>query len=174
METSTVEFSPMISVGGSDLSNAIRAEVDRISKQAHGNHLAEMKIIYDKLVELEFMTEEEATISHKLVELSVKAHGNQMSAKDAYFESRDLHTKMLAGMKASPVAIAIASGIVGSYSIDRDEDGEVVITPGSKFQELGAGVGAFIGGLAGGGAAGAGFGAWLGGKVGGMVDDCLK
>jgi hypothetical protein len=100
--------------------------------------------------------------------------GKKKSAKEGYFESRDLYNELVVSGEASPVALVIASSAVGSYEIKEDSGGAggVVFSKSAGDWE---GRGTAIGGLIGaavGGAAGAAIGGLIGGAVGHAVDEC--
>ena len=171
-----MELTPTIGVGVSDLQHAARAEIDRIIKKTNGNELAQIKLLIERLRELNLITGTEIAALFRLAEVGYEAGTGKRSAKEAYFESRDLYNKLLAGGKASPVALVLASSAVGSYSITESPNGSgtVVFAKGVGFWEgRGAAAGAAIG-TAIGGPGGALIGGAVGGIVGAAVDRCDK
>jgi hypothetical protein len=118
-----LELTPMIGVGVSDLQQAVRAEIDGINKETKGDELAQSKLLFGMLRERNLLTDTEVTAMSRLAEVGYEAGAGKRSARDAYFESRDIYNKLLAGGKASPVALVLASSTVGSYSIPEDPDG---------------------------------------------------
>ena len=169
----SMELTPMIGVGVGDLQHAARAEIARIIKQTKGDELAQTKLLNGRLRELSLVSEAEVRVLNRLATIGHQAAGKK-SATGAYFESRDLYSKLLAGGEASPVALVLASSAVGSYSTTKSPDGSdnVVYSKSSgDWEGRGAVAGAIIGGAIG-GAAGAAIGGAVGGIVGHAVDEC--
>lgn len=169
----SMELTPLIGVGASDLQHAIRAEIARIVKQTKGDALAQSKLLIGMPRERSLITDSEVRVLNRLAKVGHEA--DKKDAKGAYFESRDVYNKMLAGGEASPVALAIASSAVGSYEIapaKPDGSGGVVFKKSSgDWEGRGALAGALIGSLW--GPAGAAIGGAIGGGVGHAVDECL-
>jgi len=171
-----LELAPTIGVGVSDLQQAVRAEVDRISKETKGDELAQCKLLFGMLRERDLLTDTEVTAMSRLAQVGHEVGAGKTSARDAYFESRDMYNKLLADGKASPVALVLASSAVGSYSINEDPDGSGVVIfldNNGSWATRGASVGTAIG-LAIGGATGALIGGAVGGAIGAAVDKCTK
>jgi len=171
-----LELAPAIGVGGSDLHQAVRAEVDRISKETKGDELAQCKLLFGMLRERDLLTDTEVTAMSRLAEVSHEVGAGKTSARDAYFESRDTYCKLLADGKASPAALVLASSAVGSYSITEDPDGSGVViflANSGSWASRGAAIGEAIG-LAIGGATGALIGGEVGGAIGAVVDKCTN
>jgi hypothetical protein len=171
-----LDIAPAIGVGVSDLQQAVRAEVDRISKETKGDELAQCKLLFGMLRERDLLTETEVTAMSRLAEVVHEVGAGKTSARDAYFESRDVYTKLLADGKASPAALVLASSAVGSYSIKEDPDGSGVViflANNGTWASRGAALGEAIG-FAIGGATGALIGGEIGGAIGAAVDECLK
>jgi len=169
-------FTPMIGVGVSDLQHAARAEVARITKETKGDALAQSKLLLGKLHELDLITDAEVASLSRMAEVGRAAGAEKMKAKDAYFEARDMYNGLLAGGKASPVALVLASSEVGSYTVAENGDGSgtvVMAKANDEWQNRGAAAGAIIGGAIG-GAPGAAIGGAVGGIVGAIVDDCKE
>ncbi len=170
-----MEITPAIGVGAGDLEAAVRAEVERIVKETKGNALEQTKLLHHRLQELDLIRDGEVETLSRLAELSSEAASGKRSAQSAYFEARGLFNSMLAGNGSSAVALAIASGSVGSYTISENPDGSgtVIFAKSSgDWGPRGAAIGALIG-LAIGGPAGAGIGTVIGEGVGHAVDECL-
>jgi hypothetical protein len=171
-----MELFPAIGVGASDLQHVVRAEVRRIIKATKGNEIAQSKLLLGMLQERGLVAAEEVKVLQRQAEVGIRAGAAKKgSANKAYFESRDLYNSLLTSTEPSPVALAIASSAVGSYSTTEDPDGSgtVVYAKNSgAWQNRGATVGAAIGGIWGPG--GAAVGAAVGGAVGEAVDECLE
>jgi hypothetical protein len=169
----STELTPMIGVGASDIQHAIRAEIARIIKQTKGDELAQSRLLIGMLRDRSLITDSEVTVLNGLAKVGHEA--DKKDARKAYFESRDVYNKMLAGGEASPVALAIASSAVGSYEITTarpDGSGGVVFKKSSgDWEGRGAAAGALIGSFW--GPAGAALGGVIGGGVGHAVDKCL-
>lgn len=168
-----VEFTPAIGIGAGDLQHAIRAEIDRIVKETQGNTLAQSKLLIGMLRDKDLINEDDAATVYRLAEIGSEAGGGKRSAKDAYFEARDLHNTMLARGAASSVALVLASSSVGSYSISENPDGSggiVFAKSSGDWEGRGAAVGAIIGSFW--GPAGAALGGLIGGGIGHAVDSC--
>jgi outer membrane protein with glycine zipper len=168
----SMELAPMIGVGASDLQHALRAEVDRIVRETKGNALAQSKLLIGMLRERNLINDKEVAALNNLAEAGHEAGAGRIAAKAAYFASRDLYNKLLASPGASPVALALASSAVGSYSITQGSGGDTVIfaKSGGDWEGRGAAAGAVIGSLW--GPAGAAVGGVIGGLVGHAVDEC--
>jgi hypothetical protein len=171
-----MELTPALGVGVSDLHHAARAEVVRILKEADGDEAAQTKLLIRKLHDLELIADSEVDTLSRLCEIGVEAGAGRRDAKQAYFETRDLHNSMLAHGHASPVALALASSSVGSYTITEDPDGSgpvIFAKAGGNWEGRLGVAGAIIGGALGGGL-GATIGGAVGGIVGAVVDECKK
>jgi hypothetical protein len=169
-----VELATMIGVGVGDLQHAARAEVQRIVRETKGDELAQIKLLLRKLRQQDLITDPEVTALHRLSEVSHEAAAERASAQEAYFESRKVLNSMLTSGEASPVALALASSAVGSYSISEKPDGSGVVVLAKKagsWEERGRTVGALIGARW--GTDGAAVGAAIGGVVGAAVDECV-
>jgi hypothetical protein len=171
-----MEISPMIGVGAGDFQHAVAAEVERILKETKGDVLAQHKLLTGMLHERGLITDKEVEVVSRLAEVGHEAGAGKKSAKEGYFESRDLYNTLLASGEASPLALVIASSAVGSYEITEDPDGSggVIFAKTSGDWE---GRGTKIGGLVGayfGGVGGAALGGLIGGAVGHAVDKCLS
>jgi hypothetical protein len=143
-----LELAPAIGVGVSDLQQAVRAEVDRISKETKGDELAQCKLLFGMLRERDLLTDTEVTAIFRLAEVGHEVGAGKTSARDPYFESRDMYNKLLADGKASPAALVLASSAVGSYSINEDPDRSGVVIflkNGGIWAARGAAAGAQIG-----------------------------
>ena len=95
----------------------------------------------------------------------------RIAARD-YLNLRKSHAGLLARGDASPVALAPASGAVGSSEAEAGDDGTTVVYAKSNrsYQGILGGAGAIIGGALG-GAPGAAVGGAIGGVSGMIVDD---
>ena len=168
-------LTPVIGVGASDLQHAVRAEVRRIMEETKGDPLAQSQLLTERLRDLRLITDPEVDVLNRLAEIGYKSGAAKGDAKGGYFQSRDLYNSLLASGRASPVALALASSAVGSYSITEnpDEPGGVIFkkSNGAWQDRLGK-AGAVIG--AAWGPMGAAIGGEIGGAVGAAVDECLK
>jgi hypothetical protein len=108
-----------------------------------------------------------------MAEVGYEVAAEKTSATEAYLETRDLYNDLLAGGGASPVALALASSSVGSYSISQDSDGSktIVMAKTSTWEDRGGKAGTLIGAAVG-GVTGAVIGGVVGGLVGAVVDEC--
>jgi hypothetical protein len=169
-----LEFKPAVGVGVSDIQHAVRAEVERILKETKGDELAQTKLIHGMLRTRGLLTEADLRTVNKLAQIGIEAGQGKRDAKAAYFESRDLYNGLLARGDASPVALAMASSAVGSFSVTEGTDGSpgvVFKKSNGAWEKRGTAVGATVGAIW--GPLGAGIGAAVGGAVGAAVDECL-
>lgn len=163
----------MVGVGVSDLQHAARAEITRIIKETRGDPVDQSRLLVGKLRERDLITDAEVSSLSRMAEIGHQA--GKGSAKNAYFESRDLFNTMLAGGHASPVALVLASSAVGSYTITEASDGSgtvAVARTSGEWEGRGAAAGAIIGSVW--GPVGAGIGGAVGGIVGAAVDECTE
>lgn len=173
-----MELSPAIGVGASDLQHAVRAEVQRILEATKGNETAQSRLLLGMLRERGLITAKEVTVLQRQAEIGIRAGAARKgNANKAYAESRDLYNSLLTTIQPSPVALAIASSAVGSYSTTEETggggSGTVVYKKNTGgWQGRGATIGAAVGAIW--GPAGAAIGAAVGGAVGEAVDECTK
>ena len=163
-------------VGGGDLVHAVRAETKRIREQSKGDLPTQLRIILERLKVSGLITEVEGRDLQTLFDLGNNGQSGSRTATFMYTESRGILDAMLARDDVGPVALAIASTTVGSFSLDLDDEdsGTVVMKASSnRWQQVGAAAGAWIGARLGGAEAG-GLGAIIGGAIGSAVDDCLE
>ncbi|MDQ0826185.1 hypothetical protein QFZ60_002358 [Arthrobacter sp. B2I5] len=162
-------------IGVYEMQSAASREVKRIMAEVGGDRLKADKIVLTRLHELNFITEKELPVLSHICELGHAATGGKHDAAKAYQEVKKAYEELLVNGNASPVALAYASGAVGSYvSGDGTEPGGSTVVykkSGGNWQGTLAGAGAVIGGYFG-GAGGAAVGAAIGGVVGKIVDDC--
>lgn len=166
-----MELSPSTVVGLPDLMHAGRVEARRVMAEHKGNYVAEHKVLLARLKATELISEKEAQTLLGLYKIGYEAGEPKGNAQRAYFETRDVYGKMLAGGEASPVALVIASVALGSFEVSEDPQGSTTVSIarvsyGSSLAAIGAGLGSLIGGAAGGVLGGA-----IGGFLGGIVDD---
>ena len=163
-----------VGVGAGDLHHVARAEAGRILKRAKGDDLAIMKLLIQRLRDLDLVNDSEVATLTSLYKISIEASGGKKSAATAHHEARKVYSGLLATGDASPVALALASSSAGSYAGAESPDGAgnvVFAKSGSNWEgKLGV-AGAVIGSVLG-GPAGATIGGALGGVLGGIVDDC--
>ena len=170
-----MEIGPGFGVGVSDLQHAMRAEVDRIAKETRGDALAQTRLLHRRLHELGLLQDGEAETLSKLAEISAEVSQGKKTGQEGYFEARDIYNAMLAGVKASPVAMVIASSSVGSYTVSEGGAGSGAIMfakNNGDWEHRGAAAGALIGSVW--GPEGAVIGGAIGGLVGAAVDSCTK
>ena len=170
-----MELTPAVGVGVSDLQHAARAEITRIIKESKGDELVQSRLLLGKLRDLELVTEKEMASLRKLAEIGHETGTGKRKPAEAYLASRDLYNELLAGGRASPVALVLASSAVGSYSATENPDGSggvVFAKSGGNWEGRGAAAGAVIGSIW--GPAGAAVGGAVGGIVGHAVDECTK
>lgn len=169
-----MELERSIGVGAGDLQHAVRAEVVRILRDTKGDPLAQSKLLLGRIRALDLITEAEAASLQRLTELGHEAGEGRAEAGRAYLESRAIYNDLLAAGGASPVALALASSSVGSYSTVENPDGSggVVFKKNTgEWEQRGQKIGALIG--ANWGLGGAAIGGAIGGAVGAAVDECL-
>jgi hypothetical protein len=173
------EFTQTIGVGVGDLQHAALAEARRIMREAKGDRGVAAVLIFERLSELGLISEYEREVLIKMhkadAESSVEQKGGRPGASAVYFEVRGMYDELLTKGGASPVALVLASGLVGSYEPVPSDDGTTVIYAKSNgnYEATLAGAGAIIGGVFGGGP-GAALGGAIGGVIGKIVDDCRK
>jgi hypothetical protein len=153
------------------LMHAARAEARRIMDENKGDVISDHRAILDRLETGGLITNEEAQTLLELYKLGFEAGEPKGDAGRAYFQSREIYSKLAASGKASPVALVVASAAVGSFEISANPEGSTTVTIarvsyGSSLAGIGAGIGSLLGGPAGGVLGGA-----IGGLVGGIVDD---
>jgi hypothetical protein len=78
-----LELAPAIGVGVSDLQQAVRAEVDRISKETKDDELAQCKLLFGMLRERDLLTDTEVTAIFRLAEAAGAASPAQRPAAPA-------------------------------------------------------------------------------------------
>ncbi|WP_104087777.1 hypothetical protein [Arthrobacter sp. GMC3] len=166
-----MELTPTTIVGVPDLMHAVRREARRITADHKGDYVAEHEAILARLSAADLITDEEAQTLLGLYKTGYKAGEPKGNPQRAYFETREVYSRMLAGKKTSPVALVIASVAVGSFDVNEGPDGSTTVkiarvSFGSSLAGIGAGIGSLLGGPAGGVLGGA-----IGGLIGGIVDD---
>ena len=173
------EFTQTIGVGVGDLQHAALAEARRIMREAKGDRHVAAVLMFDRLGEMGLISESERGVLVKMhdadAESSVERKGGSPGGTSAYFTVRGFYDEMLTKGGASPVALVLASGLVGSYEPVPSDDGTTVIYAKSNgnYEATLAAAGAIIGGVFGGGP-GAALGGAIGGVIGKIVDDCRK
>lgn len=167
-------FESFSGIGVYEMQSAAAREVKRIMAEAGGDRLKADKIVLAKLHELSFITESELPVLSHLCELGHAATGGKHDAGKAYQEVKKAYEELLVKGNASPVALAYASGAVGSYVSGDGGDGSTAVVykkSGSNWQGTLAGAGGVIGGYFG-GSGGAALGAAIGSVVGKIIDEC--
>jgi hypothetical protein len=157
--------------GLTDLMHAARVETRRVMDENKGDFIGDHRAILARLTAAELVTVEEADTLLGLYKLGFEAGEPKGDAQRAFFESRAIYTRMLAGGHASPVALVIASAAVGSFDVGEGSDGTpTVAVYRQSYGQAGAAIGAGLGALLG-GPAGAVLGGEIGGLIGGIVDE---
>lgn len=171
-----MDLSGVVGIGAGDLQQATRAEARRIRQETRGDVLSQLRLLLERLKAENLITDADAESLQRLFAASEEARASRQGVYEAYFQSREVFYSMQASGQAGPVALAIASSTVGSYSINPGTDGSgtvVMAAANNRWATVGAAAGAEIGGrlLGEGGAA---LGATIGGAIGGAVDECLE
>ena len=166
-----MEHAPAMIVGLPDLMHALRQESRRIMAENKGDYVADHMAILGRLTASHLVTGKEAATLLDLYKLGFEAGEPKGNPREAYFETRDIYSKMLATEGTSPVALVVASAALGSFETTLGDDGSTTVSIArvSYGQSL-AGIGASIGSLFGGPAGGV-IGGAVGGLLGGMIDD---
>jgi hypothetical protein len=173
------ELTAMVGAGIPELQRAALAEARRIMRQAKGDRDAAVRLVYDELVRRELITEPERdmlTAMHDLGLQSASAKKGQqdgpVDATAGYLQVSRMFDGMLAEGSTGPVALALASGAVGSYEPVENPGGTGVIYAKNNrnYTAVLGGAGAIIG--AGFGPMGGAIGGAIGTVVGTIVDDC--
>jgi hypothetical protein len=174
------ELTQTIGVGVADLQHAALAEARRLMREAKGDRRVATGLVLERLHDLGWVSASEREVLQTMHELGAQPSGHRTTqsqdrpdATRAYLEVRDMYAALLATGDASPVALVLAAGAVGSYEPVPGEDGTTVVYAKSNrsYQSILGGAGAIIGGAIG-GASGAAIGGAIGGVVGTIVDDC--
>jgi len=161
-------------IGVYEMQSAAAREVKRIMGEAKGDRLKADKIVLSKLHKLNFITEAELPVLNHICELGHKATGGKHDAAKAYHEVKKAYEELMMKGNASPVALAYASGAVGSYVSEDGGGGSTTVVykkSGGNWQGTLAGAGGVIGGYFG-GSGGAALGAAVGSVVGKIIDEC--
>lgn len=175
-----MEFTQTIGVGVTDVQHAALAEARRLMREAKGDRRAATVLVFDRLCELGWISESERDALTKMHQIGADSSAEQADqdagrpvATAAYLDVRRRYDELLITGSASPVALALAAGAVGSYEVVPGDDGTTVVYAKSNrsYQGILGGAGAIIGGAIG-GAPGAAIGGAIGGVVGTIVDDC--
>jgi len=161
-------------IGVYEMQSAAAREVKRIMGEAKGDRLKADKIVLSKLHDLNFITEAELPVLNHICELGHKATIGKHDAAKAYHEVKKAYEELMMKGNASPVALAYASGAVGSYVSEDGGGGSTTVVykkSGGNWQGTLAGAGGVIGGYFG-GSGGAALGAAVGSVVGKIIDEC--
>lgn len=166
-----MESSTYLGTDIAGLMHAARAEARLIMVANKGDLVSDHKAILDRLETGGLITDQEAKTLLALYKIGYEAGEPKGDAQRAYFQSRDIYSRLAASGKASPVALVVASAAVGSFEISETPEGSTTVTIarvsyGSSLAGIGAGIGSLLGGPAGGVLGGA-----IGGLIGGIVDD---
>jgi hypothetical protein len=176
----TTQTAQTVGVGVADLQQAALAEARRLMREAGGDRRVATGLVFERLHDLGWVSASERETLQKMHEVGTPfarpeggGKGSRPDATRAYLEVRDMYHALLTRGDASPVALVLAAGAVGSYEPVPGDDGTTVVYAKSNrsYQGILGGAGAIIGGAIG-GAAGAAIGGAIGGVVGTIVDDC--
>ena len=165
------EFTPTFGFGVGEIAQAALEESRRIMKSAKGDRREAGKLMLKKVQELGWINEAEQKRIEKLLELAMTGGSDTNKTTAAYFEARKVHHAMLAEGKTGPVALALASGAVGTFEPVETPTGVIYKTNTRSYTGVLGGAGAIIGGALG-GAPGAAIGGAIGTVIGTIVDDC--
>lgn len=178
-----MEFTQAV-VGVPDLQRAALAEARRFMRQAKGDRGVATRLVFDRLVELGWITAEERDVLVRMYQVgapkpvkAVKAGGAAPQrvrvAARAVLDVQGMYDGLIARGGTSAVALALAAGAAGSFEAEPGDDGTTVVYAKStrSYQGILGGAGAIIGGALG-GAPGAAIGGAIGGVIGTIVDDC--
>lgn len=160
----------MTGVGVAEMQHAALGEARRLMREAKGDRRVAAQLVYDLLVERGWLSGGERDVLVKMLEVGTAGKG---AADAQYREVRRMHDGLIVSGGTGPVALALSSGVVGSYEPVEAEDGTVLVMAASKrnYQAVLGGAGAVIGGAFG-GVTGAAVGGAIGGVIGYIVDDC--
>ncbi|MBM6623198.1 hypothetical protein JTF08_16435 [Micrococcaceae bacterium RIT802] len=160
----------MNAIGVAEMQHAALGEARRLMREAKGDRRVAARLVYDLLVERGWLAAGERDVLVKMLEVGTAGNG---AADAQYREVRRMHDGLIVSGGASPVALALAAGVVGSYEVVEAKDGTVSVMAASKrnYQAVLGAAGAVIGGAFGGGL-GAAAGGAIGGVIGYIVDDC--
>jgi hypothetical protein len=176
----TTQTAQTAGVGVADLQQAALAEARRLMREAGGDRRVATGLVFERLHDLGWVSAPERDVLQKMHEVGASAarqeeggKGGRPDAARAYLEVREMYHTLLTRGDASPVALVLAAGAVGSYEPVPGDDGTTVVYAKSNrsYQGILGGAGAIIGGAIG-GAPGAAIGGAIGGVVGTIVDDC--
>ncbi|GGM13754.1 hypothetical protein [Nakamurella endophytica] len=170
-----MDITAPVGLGGSELHQAVRAEADRIVRETKGDVAAQTAVLYGMLRRRGLLQDDEVETLSALARLGAGTADGDGDARTAFFRARDVHSALLASGTASPVALALASSAVGSYSVEPAPGGSGVTVYAKnqgEWEKRGAALGALIG--ADWGAGGAAIGGLIGGAVGAAVDKCVS
>ena len=169
-----------VGVGVADLQQAALMEARRLMREAGGDRRVATGLVFERLHDLGWVSAAERDVLQKMHEVGAPfarqdagGKGGRPDAGRAYLEVREMYHALLTRGDASPVALVLAAGAVGSYEPVPGDDGTTVVYAKSNrsYQGILGGAGAIIGGAIG-GAPGAAIGGAIGGVVGTIVDDC--
>lgn len=166
-----MESTPAAIVGLPDLMHAVRMESRRVMAENKGDYVAEHMVVLGRLTAAGAVSGSEAATLLDLYKMGYEAGEPKGNAQKAYFETRNIYSRMLATEGTSPVALVLASAALGSFEVTECDDGGTTVSIarvsyGSSLAGIGAGIGSLLGGPAGGVLGGA-----IGGLLGGIVDD---
>lgn len=163
-----------VGVGVGDLEHAAVVETRRIMREAKGDRRRAVHLLLGRLVDLGLVTQDELPALAAMVDAGFDSTAGRTDDRSAYLEVRRQQDALLAGGRASPVALVFASACAGSYEAVPDGAEQQTGTfakKGSNWQETLTGAGAVIGSVLG-GPGGAAIGAAIGGVAGKIVDEC--
>lgn len=95
-------FEPLLGIGVSEMQSAAGREVKRIMAEAGGDRLKADKIVLNKLLELQFITESELPVLTHICELGYAVTGGKHDAAAAHTEVKKAYEELLVRGNATP------------------------------------------------------------------------
>ena len=157
-----------------DLHHAVRLETARLLKQSDGDAALAIRTVVDRLALMGLVDSDETAVLQELSDISFAVAAGKKDPTAAYLTVRKAHAELASSGHASGTALAVASSVLGSFTLDPDPGGSglAVTYARTTYGTQGAAIGAARGGLLGGPLGGV-LGGEIGGLVGGVVDSCL-
>lgn len=158
-------------VGMSDQMHAMRTETRRIMTAAKGDLTLEHAMILDRLIDAGLMRREESEQLIGIFQQVQEGGDGKHDPVTAYLTVRAAYDELAADPAVSPVAVVIAGAGLGSFQLEPDGAGGIVVgvarmSHGQQLAGIGAAIGTILGGVTGGVLGGA-----IGGYIGSMLDE---
>jgi len=143
-------------------------------KQSDGDVALAIRSVIERLSLMGLVDSGETAMLQELSDVSFDVAAGKKDPTAAYLTVRRAHARLASSGHASGTALAVASSVLGSFTLDPDPGGSglVVTYARTSYGTQGAAIGAALGGLLGGPVGGV-LGGEIGGLVGGVVDSCL-